>query len=349
MVGALTLIAVLMVVGALVFGVVVLMMARFLLMPPRMTGGLAFWTLKRLTPRDLNLAYEELWFDVRDEAVGGREVLKVAAWWIGARDPSCGRCVVIVHGYADSRIGGIAWAPTFVEMGWNVLSIDLRAHGESGGRHTTAGYFERYDLSQVIDQVRAMRPEKTRRLVLFGVSLGAAVAGGAVELRQGNAAGKSDVDAVIMDCPYRDYVSAAKTHARVMDMPGPWFQRAAVGLAKWMSGADFYACSPVEVIPRLRCPLMVIHGADDLFVDVADMDAVEAATRSRGAELGPTVYWRVERTHHVLAIASDPGVFRRRLEDFLASAAGGGGECRAREGELADESRSTTPVQEISP
>jgi len=349
--GALTLVAVLVVVGAAVFGLVALMMARFLLTPPRMTGGLALWTLKRLTPRDLNLPYEELSLGVRDEAVGGRETLKVAAWWIGAREPSCDRCVIIVHGYADSKIGGIAWAPTFREMGWNVLAVDLRAHGESGGRHTTAGYFERHDLSQVIDQVRAMRPERTRRLVLFGVSLGAAVAGGAVELRQASSGGACDVDALIMDCPYRDYVSAAQTHARVMDMPGPWFGRAAVAIAKRLSGADFYACSPVLVIPRLRCPLMVIHGADDLFVDGADMDAVEAATRSRGPELGPTVYWRVERTHHVLALASDPGVFRGRLEDFLASAAAGGGECGAGGGSAAEsqESRSITPVQEISP
>jgi pimeloyl-ACP methyl ester carboxylesterase len=345
----LQLVFVLIVTGALVFAVVAFMMARFLLTPPRMTGGLALWTLKRLTPRDLNLGYEELSFNVRDEALGGRETLKIEAWWIAARDRACDRSVMIIHGYADSKIGGIAWAPTFHDMGWNVLAIDLRAHGESGGRHTTAGYFERHDLSQVIDQIRAMRPGQTRRLVLFGVSLGAAVAGGALELRQTGAGGASDVDAVIMDCPYRDYVSAAHTHARVMDMPGPWFQRSAVAIAKWLSGADFYACSPVAVIPRLRCPLMVIHGADDLFVDSADMDAVEAATRSRPPEFGPTVYWRVERTHHVLALASDPGVFRRRLEDFLASAAAGGAECNASEGTLVNESRSTTPVQEISP
>jgi hypothetical protein len=61
----------------------------------------------------------------------------------------------------------------------------------------------------------------------------------------------------------------------------------------------------------------VIHGADDLFVAPADMDAVEAATRSRPAKLGPTVYWRAVDTHHVLAIRTDPADFRRRIEEFL--------------------------------
>ena len=43
--------------GAAIVAMVVLMMARILLMPPRMIGGDALWTLKRLTPRDLGLDY----------------------------------------------------------------------------------------------------------------------------------------------------------------------------------------------------------------------------------------------------------------------------------------------------
>jgi fermentation-respiration switch protein FrsA (DUF1100 family) len=345
------LILVLITAGAALVGLVVFMMARILLMPPRMVGGKALWILKRLSPEDLDLPYEDLSFDVADEATGGREKLRLPAWWIPAREPGGDRCVVIVHGYADSKVGGIAWAPTFVEMGWNVLAVDLRAHGEAQGRYTTAGYFERHDLSQIVDQIRATRPGQTRRLVLFGVSLGAAVVGGTADLRQAEAGGACDVDAVIMECPYRDYPGAAQTHAAVMGMPGPMFQGAAIKLAERMSGADFYACSPVDVIPRLRCPVMVIHGAEDLFIDPAHMDAVEAATRGRAADLGPTVYWRAQKTHHVLALASDPALFRRMLEDFLASAEAWGAQCRRdpRPPARPDDSQLNSPAQEVSP
>jgi fermentation-respiration switch protein FrsA (DUF1100 family) len=151
-------------------------------------------------------------------------------------------------------------------------------------------------------------------VVLFGVSLGAAVVGGAAALRPG------DVGAVVMDCPYSDYPTAAATHARVMGMPGPWFQRLAVWMAQRISGADFYAASPVRVIPGLACPLMVIHGTDDLFVDPVDMDAVGAAVKARPAGLGPTVYWRAAETHHVLAVRTDPAEFARRVGAFLEAA-----------------------------
>jgi pimeloyl-ACP methyl ester carboxylesterase len=297
-------------VGALLVGLVCLAMARFLLSPPRMTDGAALWILKRIGPDDLGLPWENASFEVLDEKTRGK--LKIAAWWIPAAAPSP-RCAIIVHGYADAKIGGIAWAPTFRDLGFNVLAIDLRAHGESEGTQTTAGYFERYDLSQVIDQIRIQRPAATREVVLFGISLGAAVVGATAAMRD-------DIAAVIMDCPYSDYPTAAQTHARVMGMPGPMFQRLAITISQKLSGADLYECAPVRVIPTLACPLMVIHGADDLFVDPIDMDAVEHATNSRAAELGPTVYWRAVDTHHVLALRTDPIEFRRRIEEFLAMA-----------------------------
>jgi fermentation-respiration switch protein FrsA (DUF1100 family) len=306
----LILLLVLLAVGVALVGFVCLAMARFLLSPPRMTDGAALWILKRIGPDDLGLPWENLSFVVLDEKT--RQKLKMAAWWIPAVSPSS-KCAVIVHGYADAKIGGIAWAPTFRAMGYNVLAIDLRAHGESEGTQTTAGYFERHDLSQIIDQIRAQRPDAARELVLFGVSLGAAVAGATAAMRD-------DIDAVIMDCPYSDYPTAAQTHARVMGMPGPIFQRFAIALAQRMSGADLSECAPVRVIPTLACPLMVIHGADDLFVDSADMDAVERATNSRAASLGPTVYWRAVDTHHVLALRTDPAEFQRRIEAFLVVA-----------------------------
>jgi pimeloyl-ACP methyl ester carboxylesterase len=123
-----------------------------------------------------------------------------------------------------------------------------------------------------------------------------------------------------MDCPYRDYPSAARTHGDNLGTPGPMFQHAAITLAQRMSGADFYECAPERLIPTLACPLMVIHGADDLLIDPKDMDAVEAATKSRPPELGPTLYWRAVDTHHVLALRTDPEEFRRRIEAFLNDA-----------------------------
>src|SRR5258707_11879026 len=168
-----TLIVLLIAFGLLSCAAAVFGMALSLLRPLRMTDGKATWVLQRISPGDLGLVFEDVHFIVRDERYGRR--LRLAGWWIPAAQTS-DRCVIFIHGYADAKVGAIAWAPVWHALGFNILALDLRAHGQSGGEQCTAGYFERHDVSQAIDQLRAERPLQTQRLVLFGISMGAAVA-----------------------------------------------------------------------------------------------------------------------------------------------------------------------------
>ena len=113
--------------------------------------------LHRLSPEDLNLPFECQTFLVEDRAKPGR--LKIAAWWIGKENSN--QTIVLVHGYSDAKVGAIAWAPMLRDLGFNLLVPDLRAHGESEGTYCTAGYWERHDLMQIIDQLRAAHPRQT--------------------------------------------------------------------------------------------------------------------------------------------------------------------------------------------
>lgn len=313
-----SLVAVLLTVGAGLVAVTIVFMARVLLAPPRMDDAKAVWLLKRLSPGDLGLRFETLNFPVRDERNG--EKLKIAAWWI-PDEAARGRCVVLIHGYADAKVGAIAWAPTFHALGVNILALDLRAHGESEGRYTTGGYFERHDVSQVIDQLRAERPNQTRQMAIFGISLGAAVAAATVVFRA-ETLQLRDIDAVILECPFSDYRDAISAHARVLGMPGTRLVRAAIRLAEKRSVADFSVIRPADLIRRIPCPLMVIRSDADLFVTAADAEIVEAAVTRREAEHGPTVYWQAENAHHVAALYEDPLVYWQRVGAFLETAFG---------------------------
>ena len=238
--------------GLLLAATLIVLMARTLLRPRRMNDGRATVVLKRLSPGDLNMPFEELSFQVRDERTG--QSLHLAAWWI-----PCGRSertALLIHGYSDAKVGAIAWAPTLHALGWNVLAIDLRAHGQSEGVLSTAGYWERHDVAQIINQFRAMRPLQTQALVLFGVSLGAAVALATAALRD-------DIAGVIMESPFGDYRHAIAAHGQMRGLPGGAMRNAAVRVAEWMSGADFRAVRPTAIIARATCPVMVIHAGDD--------------------------------------------------------------------------------------
>jgi pimeloyl-ACP methyl ester carboxylesterase len=302
----LTLALLLVVVAAGLCAGVIWMLAKHLLHPKRMTDGNALYLLRRLSPSDLGLRYEKVDFHIRDEATGQR--MHIAGWWMPAAIWS-DQTVVILHGYSDAKIGGIAWAPTFHDIGRNVLAIDLRAHGESGGRHCTGGYFERIDVERVLDELQASRPQSTRRIALFGVSLGAAVAAAV-------AAKRDDLCAVILECPFPDYASAIAQHGKRMAMPLEWAYRPAMRLAERLSGAKFDEVRPVDMIPRIQAPLLVISSGADSFVPQWQIDRLAAAVAARPSKW-PSHHLVVPGVEHVLALASDPQGYRDLMRSFL--------------------------------
>jgi pimeloyl-ACP methyl ester carboxylesterase len=300
----LTLAALLLFVGIILSAGIVYLLARSLAMPPRMTDGKAAWVLKRLSPGDLALPFEEVSFDVHDERSGAS--LRIAGWWIPHPDAE-GRCVVLIHGYADAKVGSIAWAPTWHALGWNVLAIDLRAHGESGGRYCTGGYFEREDVAQVINRLRAERPGDTRRLALFGASFGAAVA-------VATAAGRDDVDAVVLDSPVPDFAEAAMLQMDRLGAPGGSLRRLSVRLAQRMTGARYADVRMLDLLPRLTWPALVIAPENDPLLANGAGDALRAAVANGE-------FWLVPGAGHLMALSADPEEYRARLSRFLESVA----------------------------
>src|SRR4051812_4675115 len=277
---------VLLTVGVMVCAGAIVLMAYGLVRPPRMTDGKALYLLGRVSPAELGLAFLDVAFDVREEP-GGR-VVRIVGWWVPARHPddrSAGggngdgahgasdRCVVLLHGYADARVGAIAWAPVWRELGWNVLAVDLRAHGQSGGRYVTAGRLEREDVGQVINQVRAARPGETREVALFGVSLGGAVAAATGVARDG----VGDVAAVVLESPYADFRDPAAAQMQRLGVPRGAILRAALGLAGGMTGTDFAALRTDRLFERPSLPGMGVAARDDPHVRAEEMGAAGRA------------------------------------------------------------------------
>ncbi|MBC7782661.1 MAG: alpha/beta fold hydrolase [Burkholderiales bacterium] len=302
-----SLIIVLLVVAAAAGAVVLGMMALHLLKPPRMTDGRAMYILKRLDPSDLGLRFEPVDFQVRDEADGG--TIRIAAWWIAA-DVAAARTVLILHGYSDAKVGGIAWAPVWHSLGWNVLAIDLRAHGESGGKYSTGGFFERDDVEHVIDQLRLARPQATRDLAIFGVSLGATIAA-AIATR------RDDLLAVILESPYSDFRIAIAAHGRRLAMPLELAYGLAMRLAQRMSGARYDQVRPVELIGQIRCPVLMIHSGRDTFVSAAEIDALAAVLAGR-KQPGLSRHVIIAEAEHTLGLHVDPVAYREMIRSFIS-------------------------------
>jgi uncharacterized protein len=292
MVEVLVAIFVFMVGGIFCWALAVALFAHGLTHPPRMTDGKAVYLLGRLSPADLGMEFQDVKFHISE--VGSSKKIVLVAWWIPC--DSSAKTVVMLHGFADAKIGAIAWSEPWRELGYNILAVDLRAHGESDGKLCTAGQLESRDILQLLDQLRAQHPDRAQRIVLFGVSLGAAVAAIVASQRE-------DICAVVLDSPFSSYRDAVMTHAGLLRQPAKLIAPAALSLVEKLTGARFDDIAPRRIVPRIKCPVLIIAGGKDLFFDPAAFD--------------PRLVKIFPDAGHLLAYTSAPSEYRRTLKEFL--------------------------------
>src|SRR5205823_8740962 len=84
----------------------------------------------------------------------------------------CGPAVVVVHGHGGNRHTSLAYA-SCLYPDLTLLLPDLRGHGDSEGRHTSVGYYERYD---VIGAATYLRSLGYGPIGVLGISMGGATA-----------------------------------------------------------------------------------------------------------------------------------------------------------------------------
>ena len=183
-------------------------------------------------PADFGLAAEEL-------AIRTPDGVLLHGWWIeGPGD----RVLIWYHGNAGNighRLHNARW---FVDrLGVSVVLVDYRGYGRSGGSPDEAGVYA--DGLAVYDTVaaREVRPE---RVVLFGRSLGGAVA---LEVALRRPAG-----AIALESVFRSVRALAREHYPFV--PGFLVRTRMDNVAK---------------VARVEVPLLVLHGDRDSIVPLS--------------------------------------------------------------------------------
>lgn len=165
-----------------------------------------------------------------------------------------------MHGYRSNAIrdfsGGLQLA---LESGCNVLLVDQRGHGKSGGNTLSFGVLERYDCADWV-QYAAERFGKATPIFLVGISMGAATVMMASDQQfAGNVRG------IIADC---GYTSPREIIRKVMaDEHYPVLLYPLVRLGGMIWGHfDIESAEAPSALMQSRYPVLFIHGEADHFV-----------------------------------------------------------------------------------
>ena len=305
----LSMLVLLAVIGVVVWGVTLIWTTWVMHRPPRMTAGRAMARLGRAFPPDVGLAeYIEERYEVGPRGREGRTEL--AAWWVShPAGDAVHRTCILLHGYGDSRAGSLAWAPLWRDLGFHLLLLDTRGHGDSGGRYSGGGVWERDDLCDVVDELRRRHPGGCRQVVLFGVSFGGMIAAA-------TAAWREDITALVVDSPVDGWGTATRRYGELIGLPLDRAHALRLRLAEWRLGVRFDEVRPRVTLPRVRCPILAIIPREDVLVAADERAEMARIVESKGP---PSRAWWAESTHN-LALAADPGEYERQVRAFLEAA-----------------------------
>lgn len=214
----------------------------------RLERALAYFpelTLKG-TPEHVGLRYEDLWLKTEDGN-------SVHAWWIpgpaelpassGPHRPTW----VYFHGNGgniSARLDG--YRAIHMRTGANVLAVDYRGFGLSPGKPTELGTYA--DGRAAVTEAIRLRTEQqgiAGPLVLFGVSMGAAVAS--------RLACETGPDALVLESPPSSFPDLAPLHY-------PWTRL--LPISKIMA----FRYETRTHVTQLDVPTLVIHGDEDEIV-----------------------------------------------------------------------------------
>lgn len=253
------------------------------------------------TPAGEGLSFSDIRLQTNDG-------LHLAAWFVpGTRKEA----LILIHGIGSNRAEMLPLAHDLQARGYNLLLVELRAHGQSEGDTSTLGVREVEDARAAAMYLQHTPGVDSQRIGILGLSLGSAVA------IMGTAA-VPEIHAVVADSVFASARWLVEHQLNSLVTLPTWFGPALLTVGGFAAGISPDDVSPVAAAAQLgHTPLLVIQGErDGLF-------APENARLVVGAASGPAELWMEPEAGHVGVYGLDPARYIDRLDAFYTHALDG--------------------------
>jgi fermentation-respiration switch protein FrsA (DUF1100 family) len=229
------------------------------------------------SPSTVGLAYEPVDLVTRDN-------IHLDGWFIPA--PEERGVILFCHGNAGNISHRLDSLLLFHKLGFSTLIFDYRGYGRSEGRPTEAGTY--LDTETAWNYLTENRSTAPSRIILFGRSLGAAVA----------------VHQAAVHTPGALIVESCFTS--VPDMAAELYPLLPV---RWLSRLDYNA---QQLLQRVSCPVLVVHSRDDEIIPFRHGRALYEAANE------PKQFLELRGGHNDGFLLAG-GTYTQGLDEFLSA------------------------------
>ena len=212
--------------------------------------------------------------------------------------------IIIVHGITMNIYGALKYLPFFYKKGFNVVVVDLRNHGETGGDNTTYGYFEKWDLKTVTDYLFNRYGEDIS-VGLHGESMG-----GTISML--NMALDKRIRFGIIDCAFSDLPELLLLKLKQdTNLSSKKLIMLVNIFIKIRAGFSIEDVSPVKELPTISQPILFIHGSKDDYIPSMMSKAMYSFKMDRKS------LYIAEGAEHGESMAIDPDQYDVVITRFL--------------------------------
>jgi len=226
--------------------------------------------------------------------------------WYARTDSIAKGTVILFHGIISNKGMLLNEAYEFRYLGYNVMLVDFRAYGNSGGQTTTIGVRETEEVKLAYDFVSS---KGEKNIFLWGISMGAVVVTKAIADYNLQPSG------AIIEMPFASLQSHLQARARaegfqgLPEKPFGFFVTLWIGMERGFNG---FKQKTTLFAAKVNCPVLMQWGALDNYVHRNEIDKVYNAIASSNKKL--VIY---DRAGHESLSQKDPAKWRIETGRFL--------------------------------
>ena len=213
--------------------------------------------------------------------------------------------VIICHGVTENKINSMKYARMFERLGFNAVVYDHRRHGDSEGKTTSYGHYEKFDLQAMVEAVRE-RIGENALLGIHGESMGAAT----TILYAGTLESKADF--YVSDCAFSNFPELLTIIFKDSLLINPKYTIPFANIfLRFRDGYSLSEVNPLKAVTEIDKPVLFIHSEPDTFIP-ADM-----SKQLYEAKKGDKMLKIFDKGAHAKSFNESPVEYEQTVAKFL--------------------------------